>query len=265
MRIFLQNIIKKLLLVFGVGLYKSESKKNLLDIIKKFRPYDLGYNLIRIGSKHDGGYLIPNILDEIDFCISPGVDKTVSFEKQLLKNYYIKSFLLDHTVDENEKFLKDFDFSKKKLSVVSNKEETNLEDFYNEKIKNKSNNGILQIDIEGDEYKVLLSTSDEILKKFKILIIEFHDLDKINNKFNYSIINSLLDKILQNFDISHIHPNNFSNKTNFFKDISFPEIIEVSFLRKDLIKKKDKIKTLPHPLDSRNLSDKKDIYLDNFI
>ena len=116
---------------------KVKTKKNLLDIIKKFRPYDLGYNLIRIGSKHDGGYLIPNILDEIDFCISPGVDKTVSFEKQLLKNYNIKSFLLDHTVDENEKFLKDFDFTKK-LSVVSNKEETNLEDFYNEKINNDS-------------------------------------------------------------------------------------------------------------------------------
>ena len=111
MRIFLQNIIKKLLLIFGVGLYKSQNKKHLLDIIKKFRPYELGYNLIRIGSKHDGGYLVPNILDKIDFCISPGVDKTVSFEKQLLKDYDIKSFLLDHTVDENEKFLKDFDFT----------------------------------------------------------------------------------------------------------------------------------------------------------
>jgi hypothetical protein len=265
MKILLQNIIKKFLLIFGVGIYTSEKKKNLLNFIKKFRPYDLGYNLIRVGSKHDGGYLVPNILDKIDFCISPGVDKTVSFEKQLLNDYNIKSFLLDHTVNENEKFLKNFDFIKKKLSVVTTEDEINLEDLYNEKIQNKSNNGILQIDIEGDEYKVLLSTSDEILKKFKILIVEFHDLDKINNKFNYSIINSLMDKILQNFDISHIHPNNFSKKINFFKDISIPEIIEVSFLRKDLIKKKDEIKILPHPLDSRNVPDKKDIYLDNFI
>ena len=265
MRIFLQNIIKKLLLVFGVGLYKSESKKNLLDIIKKFRPYELGYNLIRIGSKHDGGYLVPNILDKIDFCISPGVDKTVSFEKQLLKDYNIKSFLLDHTVDENEKFLKDFDFTKKKLSILSNKDEISLEDFYNQKIKNKSNNGILQIDIEGDEYKVLLSTPDNILKNFKILIIEFHDLDRINNKFNYSIINSLIDKLLQNFEICHIHPNNFSKKINFYKNVSIPEIMEVSFLRKDLILVKEKIRNLPHSLDSKNVPEKEDINLKNFI
>ncbi len=67
MKILLQNIIKKFLLIFGVGIYTSEKKKNLLNFIKKFRPYDLGYNLIRVGSKHDGGYLVPNILDKIDF------------------------------------------------------------------------------------------------------------------------------------------------------------------------------------------------------
>lgn len=265
MKIFLQNLIKKFLLIFGIGIYVGESKQNLKKFIKKFQPFDLGYNLIRIGSRNDGGYLIPNILDKIDFCISPGVDKTVLFEKQLLHEYKIKSYLIDHTVDENEKFLQEFDFTKKKLGIISNEKETNLEDFYNKKIINKSKNGILQIDIEGDEYKVLLSTSNEILKKFKILIVEFHNLDKINHKFNYSVINSLLDKILKNFDVSHVHPNNFSGKINFFKDVSIPEIIEVTFLRKDLIKKKSEIKVLPHPLDARNVINKKDIYLNNFI
>tara|TARA_Y100000591_G_scaffold309425_1_gene310724 strand:+ start:147 stop:944 length:798 start_codon:yes stop_codon:yes gene_type:complete len=265
MKIFLQNLIKKFFLILGLGIYKGENNKSLLKIIKKFKPYNLGYNLIRIGSKHDGGYLIPNILEKIEFCISPGVDKTVSFERQLLDDYNINSFLLDHTVEADEKFLKDFDFTKKKLSVLSNDNEISLEDFYNQKIKNKSNNGILQMDIEGDEYKVLLSTPDSVLKKFKILVIEFHDLDKINNKFNYSIINSLLDKLLNNFSICHIHPNNFSKKINFYKNVYISEILEVSFLRQDLVLFKEKIKYLPHPLDSRNVTDKKDINLKNFI
>ena len=260
MKIFIQNLIKKLLLKLRIGIYKSVSDEDLLNLIEKFRPYNLGYNLIRIGSKHDGGYLVPDILNQIDFCISPGVDKTVLFEKQLFDKYSVKSYLLDHTVDPNEPFLNGFDFTKKKLDVISEKDSINLEDFYNQKINNKSSNGILQIDIEGDEYKVLISTSDEILKKFKILVIEFHNLDGINNKFNYALTNSLIDKILKNFEVCHIHPNNFSRKITFSKNVAIPEIVEVSFLRKDLILLKEKVKILPHPLDSKNLPEKEEIY-----
>ena len=265
MKFILQNLIKNFLLNFGVGIYKSVLKKDLINIIKKLRPYKLGYKLIRVGSKHDGGYLIPNILENIDFCISPGVDKTVSFERQLIRDYRIKSYLLDHTVEENEDFLKDFDFTKKKLGVLSNGSEITLEDFYNQKIKNQSKNGILQIDIEGDEYKVLLSTPDSILKNFKILVIEFHDFDKLNNKFVYSIVSSLLNKLCQNFEICHIHPNNYSRVVNFFNDVSIPEIMEVTFLRRDLILIREQVKSLPHPLDAKNVPEKEDIRLKNFI
>ena len=115
MKIFFQNLIKKILLTFGIGIYRSVHKKDLYELISKFRPYNLGYELIRVGSKHDGGYLVPNILDKIDYCISPGVDNTVFFEKQLLNNYKIKSYLLDHTVQEDQNFLKNFDFTKKKI------------------------------------------------------------------------------------------------------------------------------------------------------
>lgn len=265
MKIFFQNLIKKILLTFGIGIYRSVHKKDLYELISKFRPYNLGYELIRVGSKHDGGYLVPNILDKIDYCISPGVDNTVFFEKQLLNDYKIKSYLLDHTVQEDQNFLKNFDFTKKKLGVLSNKNEISLENFYNQKIKNKSKNGILQMDIEGDEYKVLLSTPDNILKNFKILIIEFHNLDKINNKSHYFIVNSVIDKLFQSFEICHVHPNNFSKIVNFDKDISIPEIIEVSFLRRDLILIKEKVKSLPHPLDSKNIPEKEDIRLKKFI
>ena len=262
---FIQSSIKNFLLKFRIGIYKGIPHAKILSLIKKLKPHDLGYNLIRIGSKHDGGYLIPNLLSKIDFCISPGVDKTISFEKQLKDKFLIKSFLLDHTVDPEEEFLKEFDFTQKKLGIISTTSEITLEDFYNSKIKNNSENGILQIDIEGDEYKVLISTPDQILKKFKVIIVEFHDLDRISNKFNFSIIESLLDKILLNFEVGHIHPNNFSKNISFSKNIIIPEILEVTFLRKDLILKKEKIKGLPHKLDSKNVPTKKDIFLKGFF
>ena len=41
--------------------------------------------------------------------------------------------------------------------------------------------------------------------------------------------------------------------------------MEVSFLRKDLILVKEKIRNLPHSLDSKNIPEKEDINLKNFI
>ena len=47
-----------------------------------------------------------------------------------------------------------------------------------------SNSLIGQIDIEGGEYNLIIDTPLNVLKKFKILVIEFHNLNLISNKIN---------------------------------------------------------------------------------
>ena len=46
------------------------------------------------------------------------------------------------------------------------------------------------------------------LKKFKVMIVEFHHFEQILTKIGYKVIKSTLDKILKYFDVAHIHPNN---------------------------------------------------------
>ena len=46
----------------------------------------------------NGGYLVPNCLDDIKFCFSAGVDDKISFENDLY-NRNIKSFLADYSQD----------------------------------------------------------------------------------------------------------------------------------------------------------------------
>ena len=53
----------------------------LLDILK---PRDPGCAFVRLGGPHDGGYLIPDDLDGIVACFSPGVDQTSAFERDCL-------------------------------------------------------------------------------------------------------------------------------------------------------------------------------------
>ena len=76
--------------------------KFINDLFKLFFIYDSGHELKRRGNLNDGGYLIPNILNEIEFNISPGVGLNTSFEDNLLQ-HGIKSFLIDGTVDYNGK------------------------------------------------------------------------------------------------------------------------------------------------------------------
>ena len=100
MNLFLLRTARKILgKYFGIGVFKANQflLKKFLD---KIFIYDYGYNLIRIGSNSDGGYLVPNILDNISYCFSPGVGKLTKFEDHLLK-YKIKSFLADGQVNNN--------------------------------------------------------------------------------------------------------------------------------------------------------------------
>jgi len=93
---------------------------------------------------------------------------------------------------------------------------------------------ILQMDIEGDEYDVIFDTSNDILKRFRIIVIEFHRLDTLLDRYGYLIINTAFRKLLKNFSVVHIHPKNCSEPVRF-KGYDFPPVMEFIFLRNDRI------------------------------
>ena len=51
---------------------------------------------------------------------------------------------------------------------------------------------MLQMDIEGAEIENLLSVSEETLKNFKVLVIEFHNFESLHNISFLKLYNSLL-------------------------------------------------------------------------
>ena len=66
---------------------------------------------------------------------------------------------------------------------------------------------ILQMDIEGFEYDVLIETPRSILKKFRIILIEFHNFNQIFIQYGLKMIKYIFDKLNTDFYIVHIHPN----------------------------------------------------------
>ena len=57
--------------------------------------------------------------------------------------------------------------------------------------------------------------------------------------------------ILDDFEVVHVHPNNACGVWQY-KGIEFPEVIEVTFLRRDCVKSTDGYSSLPHELDQLN-------------
>ena len=71
--------------------------QDLARFLAMVRPIAIRHPLIRIGGGADGGYLVPDDLEGIVACFSPGVAATATFEEELAARG-IKCFLADYSV-----------------------------------------------------------------------------------------------------------------------------------------------------------------------
>jgi hypothetical protein len=241
------EVIKKIFLKNGIILSKVTSKKKLNYFFNKMKVYETDKELIRIGGNGDGGYLVPDDFENVKFCFSPGVSNFAYFEEHLL-NYNIKSFLADFSVDKAPLVNPNIIFLKKFLGIINDEKNIKLETWVNSNCNEVDNNLILQMDIEGCEYDIIMDTQQDLLKKFRIIIIEFHDLQNLYNPIGFASISKCFDKLLENFIIVHCHPNN-TLKSLKYKGIEIPPVMEFTFLRKDRVNSMKTKLNFPHNLD----------------
>jgi hypothetical protein len=246
--------IKKIINSSGFNLSKASDNELIKSLINKLQPKEVGYDLIRLGPDTDSGYLVPNDLKDIEACFSPGCDNKFQFEENCHERG-MKVFIADKTVEKNNVPNK-FDFTKKFISSITNKGNMTLDDWVSKSLSDTKSDLLLQMDIEGDEFQCILNMSDELLNRFRVIVIEFHDLDMLFNSFFYRIASVVFEKLLQNHTCVHIHPNN-NRETLTIDGISIPPLSEFTFLRNDRIKNKKSIKNFPHPLDQDCVPEKK--------
>jgi len=237
-------------------------------------------NLIRLGPKRDGGYVIDKrIIRKTNYIITCGLSDDWNFEKDFLKrNSKATVLAFDHTVNSSfwiKRLLKDFlhFFLLKKLSFWKIKNIFNYYDYllffkkknkhfkikvgkknsYNKeitinKILDNKKNVLLKVDIEGGEYEILKDIKKNY-KKINCLIVEFHSIKKNLKKIN-NFINQIKD-----LRIIHIHGNNINNLDKY----GLPYSLELTFINTKLFKffnKKNNndypIKNLDYPSVKRN-------------
>lgn len=253
--------IKAKLLKTGIIIDNTAEESEVMALVKSFKSELVGMNLIRAGDDGDGGYLIPNDLRGVEYCFSPGVDVTATFEQWLANKYNIKSFMADASVNEPPFENKLFDFEKKYLGSSDSKEFVTLSSWVANKLDAQQKTDlILQMDIEGAEFEVLIETPIDILRKFRIMVIEFHDMERIFNRNSLPMVRAIFNKIHSAFAIAHVHPNNCCGIVSS-GSIHVPRVFEVTYIRKDrltnLVNRSNV--HLPHLLDTKNVPHKDDI------
>lgn len=239
-----------------------------------FKP-QYSYNLLRIGSLYDGGYLVEsNSLYKSECLLSFGISTNWDFEKDFLNKNKIDLIAFDGSINEtfweNQKLealkkIKRLSFAKYFKNYLIKKrfyQFFNNKNFIPKYISNTLDNSIsfeealnftkkknifLKIDIEGSEYEII----DKIAyyqKKFVGIVIEFHKCGQ-----NLEKISDFINKI--DLELSHIHANN----NDYSDENGVPETIEISFSRSP--KRLGNYISLPNRLDRPNKKNRKEIVL----
>ena len=126
-----------------------------------------------------------------------------------------------------------------------------IDSWVDQSLPNNKSDLILQMDIEKFEYEVFLSMSENLINRFRIMVVEFHDLDQLWNQSFFNIAERTFEKILHTHSCMHIHPNNIAN-TQKLNGIETTQAMEFTFLRKDRIDNAQLQTIFPHPLDYDN-------------
>lgn len=265
--------LQKILLRYNVFISVLRPSRNLeiIEVLKKLRAVPSQIAFQRIGGDEDGGYVLPILERNYDFCLSPGVGPVSSLEEHLEK-IGIPVLMLDASVDGPAAPLDQSVFIKKFLGVVDNNEvitlASSLKLLRQQFRLGTDARGLLQMDIEGSEYSCLLSSSKEILESFSVISIELHGLDKVVLPEFRRILDDTMSKLLDTHEVVHLHANNCCGTVKI-GGLSLPRVLEMTLLLKTSMETdfKKGVTTTTGPgraHDARCVSSKTEIFLNEW-
>jgi hypothetical protein len=243
-----RRTLREMALARGAWIVKRTPLEGVSKLIEELRPVTPIKELRRLGPPADGGYLLPDDLEGIQACISPGTSTEVGFDVEVA-SMGMDVYQADASVDAPPVRHERFHFTNKHLDSFTSNSTITLDALC---APCADGDLLLQMDIEGAEYRVIASASDALMKRFRIMVIEFHDLDHIFSPVSFREFSSVFHKILLTHAVVHLHPNNYFPSVRV-GEIEIPPLMEMTFYRRDRIDAACPPSTFPHPQDAANV------------
>jgi hypothetical protein len=188
-------------------------------------------DLIRLGPNKDGGYVVDKTsLSKSDILYTYGVGDCWDFEidyANLFPNKTVRMF--DPTIGDLHVDNPSIKFYSDGL-YGNSEDDTSFQDHVIN-FGDETKKIFLKIDVEGAEYNFFNFVNLSKLSNVTGMVVEFHELYFQRRFDNFK---NILSKILTNFDIVHVHGNNFTQLVELSDGYKFPSTPEITFLRKEL-------------------------------
>jgi hypothetical protein len=210
--------------------YSGIDKKLFIRLVQCLSVFENhGGKLKRFGSQFDGGYILLDLEKSYSKLISFGVGDNIDFEKSLM-DCVDEIELYDHTIEALPIHLPNAKFFRIGLSQFTKDGFIDLNSVTPEGFDDM----ILKIDVEGDEWKSLAVFELESLTRYAQIVIELHDLHRIDSREKLLLYVSVLETLHHNHELVFAHANNWS-PVAVINGYLIPDALEVTFVRCNLL------------------------------
>jgi len=232
-------------------LRQQTSQEDVLDFIAKLRPRAMARTgKIRLGNEHDGGYVLPATVLACDAALSIGIGSDVSFDLQLAEQgATILQF--DDTITAPPANHPNFRFYQLGWGARTTGTQLGFADLCAKLTPLVPRHPLLKFDIEGAEYEIFATLDAGMLEQFEVITCELHGLEKLGAPDFFHDANTLLEKLTRHHLPVHIHANNYAGVA-LVHGVPVPEVLELSFLRRDLDAFSPAAEPIPGALDRPN-------------
>lgn len=215
--------------------------------------YDVteAHEFSRIGGGGDGGYVMVEPFSSTHIAYSFGIGDDIAWEKDMAAKGY-DVYMYDHTIEALPEDDGAFHWQKTGLSGDLNEKDGRLKPLKSLLVENGhlgEKGLLLKMDIEGYEWEVFETISEETLDCFDQIVVELHGL--LDPALHKSI-ETALQRLTSAFKAVHVHANN-GGEIDYCGDLVMPNLLEVTFVNRKTFELRSSKKVFPTEFDRPNV------------
>ena len=220
-------------LVTFEGEPQTTSDERLLALATRIRTMT-GSNLelIRVGGLSDGGYIMAKPLTGSG-ALSIGVGADVSWDQEVAARG-IAVAMFDHTIRKPPSPVPNSTFHRIGIGSMETRHLRPLDQLISLMGWAGRDDLLLKMDVEGAEWSAMTQPRPVDLGMFTQIVMEFHGLGQLRDERIAESILGAIDHLCALHVPIHVHANNYDELVRF-GNWWFPNAIEVSFIRRDLL------------------------------